>query len=160
MLALALFALTGCGDQNSAMLNELKDRNSTNVARVSSLYKLYTYRHNSKGPDDREELIAFVNSGDVDKNLERIGVPKENPENLFISERDGQPLKVRWGLKIRPDEVTPIAFESVGVDGVRLVAADTVLEVATDEEYDKLWEGEYVSESDRLKAALGEEAGY
>jgi len=57
-----------------------------------------------------------------------------------------------------PESTPPIAFESVGVDGVRLVAADVVLEVRNDDEYEDLWNGIYEPEWMKIKKGLGDDA--
>jgi len=40
---------------------------------------------------------------------------------------------------------TPVAFEVDGADGIRLVGADVVLEVSDEDEYEELWQGNYVT---------------
>jgi hypothetical protein len=56
------------------------------------------------------------------------------------------------------DEATvPIAFETVGVDGIRLVGADVIVEVDNDEEYEKMWNGDYVSLSDQLREKFADD---
>ena len=59
----------------------------------------------------------------------------ENAEELFISERDGEPYVVSYGPPAngKPREV--IAHEKVGVDGTRMVGYATGVVVELDEEH-------------------------
>jgi hypothetical protein len=135
--------LSGCGDSKSAVLGDLKKLNKYNVAKARACLQIYASRNNQKAPKDKEQLLAFLKAGSVDRNLERIGIDKNNIEEVFISERDGKPLKIKWGGRIDPDKPLPLAFEVEGVDGIRLVAAEVVKEVDNEEEYQKLWNGDY-----------------
>lgn len=139
------------------MLNKFKEKNSTNVAKIATTFQIFASRNGQKAPASEEELKTFLKSGAVDKNLERAGIPVADIDSIFISERDGKPLKVRYDIKMDPDRPTPIAFETVGVDGVRLVAADVVIEVEDDARYNELMEGTYESATERLKKQLGDE---
>jgi len=141
-LILVVFTI-GCGDPKGALMAELKELNKYNVAKARACVVLYASRHDEKGPKNKEELMAFLNEGSVDRNLEYIGIDKNDIESIFTSERDGQPLKIKWGGRHDPDKPKPLAFEVEGVEGVRLVAAEVVKEVDSDEEYDKLWAGKY-----------------
>lgn len=151
MLVLAIClvgGLSGCFSRSG--LSEFKERNKTNVAKVSTCFKIYASR-NGKSPESQEQLVAFLSEERVAKNLERLGVDPNDLESIFVSDRDGEPLKIRWGVKWDPDMPIPVAFETVGVDGVRLVGADTVVEVSDDSEYEELWQGNYEPEWLKLK---------
>lgn len=144
MMLLLVFCFTGCGGDSG--LSEFKDRNKLNVAKVSTCFKIFASRNNNKTPESQEQLVAFLKEERVAKNLERLGVKVDELDSIFVSERDGEPLKIRWGAKWDPESSTPVAFETVGVDGVRLVGADVVLEVSDDDEYEELWQGIYEPE--------------
>ena len=151
MLVLAICLIGGlCGCSGRSGLSEFKDRNKTNVAKVSTCFKIYASR-NGEAPESQEQLVAFLSEERVAKNLERLGVDPLGLDEIFISERDGEPLKIRWGTKWNPDLSIPVAFETVGVDGVRLVGADVVIEVSDDSEYEELWQGNYEPEWLKLK---------
>jgi len=64
-------------------------------------------------------------------------------DEIFVSERDGEPFKIRWNLKGIDD--FPIVFEAYGVEDMRLVALTPVREVDKED-----WEGYW---SGRLKGA-------
>lgn len=148
MLLLAL-SFSGCGGGGG--LSEFKDRNKMNVAKVSTCFKIFASRNNNKTPESEEQLVAFMKEERVAKNLERLGLDVDKLDSIFVSERDGEPLKIRWGAKWDPESSTPVAFEAVGVDGVRLVGADVVLEVSDDDEYEELWQGIYEPEWLKMK---------
>ena len=59
----------------------------------------------------------------------------ENPDELFISERDNQPYVIGYGPKAdgKPREV--IAYEKTGVDGKRMVGYATGIVVELDDEH-------------------------
>lgn len=154
LTCVAVIASVGC--DNNPSLAKLKEINKTNVAKVKTCFVIFDSRK-GKSPESKEELLEFLRGGSVDRNLERIDITQENLEEIFVSERDGKPLKIRWGLKMNPERLMPIAFEEEGIDGVRLVAADVVVEVDNDEEYEKMWNGEYVSENEKLRRSQSEE---
>ena len=145
LVLLLLFVLVGCGDDRSRGMASLKNLNKTNVMKVRTCFLIYHSRFFTT-PKNKEELLELLQSGSVDKNLQRIGIDPENIEEIFTSERDGEPIKIQWNVKMVKDVLGPVAFESVGVDGVRLVAAGSLLEVDNDQEYEQLWSGELVPE--------------
>lgn len=150
---LLLAAATGCVDQNALLLQQVRDLNETNVMKVRTCFEMFASRHDRRYPESQEELAAFLKSGKVDANLERLGVDPAAVDELFKSERDGEPLKVRYGIPFSPNKPQPIAFEATGVDGVRLVSADVLLEVDSDQLYRDLWNGKYNSELLKKRAA-------
>ena len=156
MLLLSCFLVTGCGDAQSAALQTVKEINKTNVGKVRTCFVIFNSR-NGRAPNDQEELVAFLKGGTVDKNLERIEITSDTVDKIFTSERDGEPLKIKWGVKMGDEATVPIAFETVGVDGIRLVGADVIVEVDNDEEYEKMWNGDYVSLSDQLREKFADD---
>lgn len=66
--------------------------------------------------------------------MEREGVQKDRILDVFVSKRDGQPFKVKYGLNGLCDY--PIVFEAEGVEGKRFVA-NTVTKELANEEYDE-----------------------
>lgn len=157
-LLIAVFAIPMVGCGGDAGLSEFKERNKTNVAKVATSFKIFASRNQQKAPKDQAELVAFLAEDRVKKNIERLGIDPDEIEAIFVSDRDGQPLKIKWGIEMDPENTLPIAFETVGVDGVRLVAADVVLEVSDDKEYEDLWNGIYEPEWMKLKKGLGKDA--
>ncbi|QEG23759.1 hypothetical protein [Mariniblastus fucicola] len=140
-IAAIMFAglgLSGCGDGDSVS-NKIKAANKGNIRRLRNCYAMYLDLNRYKGPKDEKELMDFLKSdANAASRLERMGIPIEELDDMLVSERDGQPFKVRWGLDGINDHA--IVFESEGVDGKYLVAFATPRELEKDE-YDDYWTG-------------------
>lgn len=141
-LVLAVIAMTGCGggfDAESAM----QEVNATNAQRLSNLYAQYCREHRGKGPKNEDAFKAFIR----DMNpvlLERIDVDVNEIDELFKSERDGQALTIRYSVSSNDrSEPKPIVFESIGIDGKRLVAftGQKVEEIDDESKYQQLLKG-------------------
>ncbi len=134
-----LVAVAGCGggvDGDHA----LAEVNSTNIQRLANLYFTYQTRNEWRGPADEAEFKRFIRGYNPQK-LARIGVDPNAVDALFVSERDGQPLKIRYAVMgSAMGSAEPVVFESQGVDGGREVGFlnMTQREVA-DAEYESLW---------------------
>lgn len=138
---LVLSTMLGCGSGDVAD-KMFAEANDMNIKRVSSLYAVYQAQHKFKGPKDEAELKSFV-SQQNEKQLARIGVDPANLDELFISERDNQPFKIRWELVAKPRQgPVPIVFEQTGVDGKFMVAFSSYICREVEKvEYDELWAG-------------------
>ncbi len=129
----ACFVL-GCGKPLPGV-----EYNSTNVRRLRTAYNIYARLNGIKGPASEEEFKEFMKSDLTAKiRLERIGVQVEDFDEIFVSERDGKPFKVRYGLKGSQDHA--VVFEEEGIDGRRFIAFWDPVEVDGDE-YDRYWAG-------------------
>jgi len=148
-------AILGCG--RGDVLSEFNEKNKTNVAKVSTCFKIFASRNENRAPKSQEELVAFMTEERVAKNLERLGLNPDTLDSIFVSERDNKPLKIRWGVDWDPEMPTPVAFEVDGADGIRPVGADVVLEVSDEDEYEELWQGNYEPEWLKLKRNQREE---
>jgi hypothetical protein len=133
------FSISGCGssfDSESA----IKEVNATNAQKLVSLYQHYQRRHRGKGPKDEASFRSFISKTSTYL-LDRIDVDPSSLDSLFVSDRDGKPLEIRYGLKgsDRGPSV-PTVFEVEGVDGVRIVACTNMvtMEVTNDFEYQQL----------------------
>ena len=139
MIGCCSLGVIGCGSgDNSASM--IADLNSNNAKRLGNLYALYQRNHNWQGPNDETELKEFIKTQSPGR-LKKGGIDINNIDELFISERDGQPFKIRWGLVSRvrgPSQ--PVIFEAEGVEGKRQVGftASKMQEVDS-AEYDRLW---------------------
>jgi hypothetical protein len=133
-------ALSGCGqaDPDAAIAKV----NETNLQRVANLYFTYQMKHNWRGPADEASFKKFLREYNPRK-LERIGVDPAAIDELFISQRDGEPFKIRYGLKgSAMGSSEPVVFESMGVDGQRRVGFLNMEQRDVDEaEYNALWSG-------------------
>jgi hypothetical protein len=94
------------------------------------------------GPADEAVFREFIRTYDA-KKLARIGVDPQAFDALFVSDRDGQPFKIRYGVPgSARGSREPVIFESQGVDGKWQVGfLDMDVREADDEEYERLWSG-------------------
>ena len=146
--ATALFFLNGCGASDPAA-QMIADSNKTNVQRLANLYHMYQSKNNWVGPESVEDFKSFL--GEVPKNrLEMLGISPTEIDGLFVSERDGQEFKFRFGVQGSPmGSVEPVVFEQTGVDGVRMVGFTSLKPKAVSDqsEYDDLMAGKFVKPS-------------
>lgn len=140
ILALATNLLIGCArDKASEMFAAV---NSTNIQRVANLYCVYQAQNNFVGPKDESELKRFIAEMHPSRH-KYFGVDVNRLDELFISERDKKPFRIRWELVAKPRQgPIPIAFESEGRNGMFMVAFSS-FEVGEFEkfDYDQLWAG-------------------
>jgi hypothetical protein len=142
ILSLILFAVcvfAGCGgsvDPDSAVAAA----NSSNIQRLTNLYMTFQSENGRIGPADDASLKDFIRSLPP-TTLTRIGLEPGNVDSTFVSERDGQPFKLRYkvvGSMMGSDE--PVVFESVGVGGKRMVGFLNMTQRDVDAaEYDSLF---------------------
>jgi hypothetical protein len=131
--------LVGCTsrtDPDSAIASV----NVTNIQRLANLYFTYQSQHDWHGPADEAEFKSFLRGYNPHK-LTRIGIDPNALDKLFISERDGQPFKIRYGvLGSAMGSSAPVIFESTGDGKGRLVGFLDMQQREVDEsEYKSLW---------------------
>jgi hypothetical protein len=116
--------------------------NETNLQRLANLYFTYQSKHNWRGPADEAEFKAFLRSYNPAK-LSRIGIDPNQLDDLFLSERDGQPFKIRYGVPgSAMGSTEPVVFEATGIGGTRLVGFLNMEQREVDAaEYGVLWAG-------------------
>jgi hypothetical protein len=137
---LFLTAITGCGaPDNNATLAEI---NSTNIQRLANLYFTYQTQNEWRGPADEPAFKSFIQNFDPEK-LKRINVDPAAADQLFISERDGQPFKIRYGVKgSAMGSSESVIFEATGVDGKRMVGfLNMQQQEVDDQQYNSFWQG-------------------
>jgi hypothetical protein len=140
-LAGALLLLAGCSrsvDKDAV----LRQANSKNIQRLANVYLAFQSENDWRGPADEVKFKDFLHACDPTR-LERVGVDPQAIDSLFVGERDGQPFKVRYGVKGSVmGSAEPVIFESVGVDGKREVGFLNMSQREVDEtEYQLLWSG-------------------
>jgi hypothetical protein len=69
-----------------------------------------------KGPADEAELRSFMATIPADS-LAELGIPDPQAADLFVSERDGKPLRVRYGIAGPLSTTYVVVCESEGVGG-------------------------------------------
>ena len=133
-----LLSLVFCGCRDRVAM-QVAAMNDTNLKKVSSLYRFYQYRNGWKGPKDAATLKGFTEQA-PQKNLDLMQIEAARFDELLVSERDGQPAKVRWGLTVGPTDVQPLVFETEGIAGKRIVVfSDAQTEEVDAARYDTLW---------------------
>ncbi len=140
-VSLTALLLAGCLGRKGPD-QAIADANSTNIQRLANLYFTYQMKHDWQGPPDEVSFREFLKAYSPQK-LERIGIDPAAIDDLFISERDGQPFNIRYsvtGSMMGSNE--PVIFESEGIRGQRMVGFLDMEQREVDEsEYDDLWSG-------------------
>lgn len=131
--------LVGCSSRTDPA-SAIAKVNETNLQRLANLYFTYQSKHEWRGPANEAELKTFLRGYNPSK-LTRIGIDPNAIDKLFISERDGQPFKIRYGVVGSAMGCTkPVIFESAGVGEKRLVGFLNMQQREVDEsEYNSLW---------------------
>lgn len=146
LISLALFLiapLSGCRDNVSAKISDLT---KAHVKKVAIMYKMYSEANQFQGPKDEEELKTWVQDENRAATLARFGVDVSQFDSYLISDRTGDKLDIRWGVKSRPMAPPyPVVYEPNELDGTRHVgmAGGKTLEVDNDEYFEELKQGKY-----------------
>ena len=146
--------LAGCGSGN-IIKDTVEKLNKHNISRVANCYHFYQKLNDYDGPKDLEEFKAFLTNPEYQSNLEMMGIDQNNIDAIFVSERDNQEIKIRWGVEgSAMGSYEPVAFESVGVEGVRLIGFTngTFDEVEDQETYDEMLHGNYKAQVGRAES--------
>jgi hypothetical protein len=130
----------GCSSNSSDADSAIAAVNKTNIQRLANLYLAYQSLHEWHGPKDEAQFKTFLHGFNAHM-LSRIGVDPNALDPLFISERDGQPFKIRYGVQgSSRGSSAPVIFESVGNGKGRLVGFLDMQQREVDEsEYNALW---------------------
>jgi hypothetical protein len=137
----ALFAgLTGCAPDQTAA-RQVAAANTSNVQRLANLYAAFQSSRGGRGPRDEAEFKGFLKAFDRDK-LARMGIDTNQPEAALISERDGQPFRIRYRVDGGGGSVDAVVFEQEGKDGKKQVGfTGGKVEEVDPVVYQQLWAG-------------------
>jgi len=142
LLLLSFAVHIGCGKRD-----RIREVYSTNLKKLHGCYMLYLEEHGYKGPETEEEFKDYLKTNPTAIHLlKRIDVTPEIVDEIFISDRDGEPFIVRYGVKGVADHA--VVLESVGLEGKRLVALAEPIEV-DDDEHAKYLSGEIKPETEQ-----------
>ena len=119
LISLSLLLVVGCGDSLNSKVQEL---NATAIQRLSNSYTFFQSRNSFRGPKTEEEFRGFFTHHESQKGFDRAGIDVSDVDALFISPRDDQPFRVKYGVKGSPFGFNEaIIFETSGVDGQIMV---------------------------------------
>jgi hypothetical protein len=117
LTAVIVAGAAGCGS-SSDVKSIMKAINDSNGKRLANFYAMFQMRSNFTGPADQQALKKFI-AGMNPAELEAMGVKADEVDKLFVSERDGQPFFVRYGVKKPPllGGHQAVIFETEGKGG-------------------------------------------
>ncbi|MFO0810512.1 MAG: hypothetical protein U0746_17945 [Gemmataceae bacterium] len=139
LLALAAVSI-GCSSDKTA--EQVAAMNDSNIKRTVNLYTAYMAHHGWATPKSEEELKGYVKVGLPAENLKMMKVDLEKLDEVFVSERDGKPFKIKYGAPGGMGAKVPVVFEQDGQGGIRQVAYTFgKVEDADAKRYKELFEG-------------------
>lgn len=125
---LAVFAATavllaGCSSDTTSA--DVAAQNKSNIQRLANFYAglqngYATSKGGGNGPKDEADFKEYIKSYPADK-LKMMGVDAGKIDELFTSERDGKPFKIRYKVGGGRGSVAPVIFEQDGKDGKKQV---------------------------------------
>jgi len=115
--AAVCLAVVGCSNDTA---NQVAAMNKSNMQRLCNLYAAHQNMKGGKGPKDEADFKTYVKEYDPEK-LSMMGIDTNKVDDLFKSERDGQPFKFRFSVGGGRGSVDAVVFEQTGVNGKRQV---------------------------------------
>jgi hypothetical protein len=136
-----LVAASGC----SREAGQIHALNSSNAQRLGNFYAAFQTSHGWQGPKDEAELKTYILAQPADV-LKNMGIDPDKRDEIWTSDRDHKPLKVRWGVQSTFGSLAAVVFEQEGAGGKRQVAFNnTKVEDVDEARYKELWEGRGVA---------------
>jgi hypothetical protein len=144
LAAAVLTGLVGCsGDKTAA---EVAAMNKSNIQRLSNIYAAFQNFKGNMGPKDEAEFKAFIKEFDKNK-LTMMGINPDKLDDVFTSERDSKPFKIRYKVGGGRGSVDPVVFEQEGKEGKKQVGfTGGKVEEVDDPTYQQLWAGKKPSQ--------------
>jgi hypothetical protein len=118
LLGVVLLAI-GCGGETPA--DAVAAMNDSSIRKVANLYMAFQLRNGMRGPKDEAEFKAFIQNDMPRNKLDMMQVDPDAVDELFISEKDGQPFEINYGLSGSAMSVMAVVFEKQGVNGIKQV---------------------------------------
>ena len=115
LVALLVGILCGCGPTKGNAKAFVQKMNSSNGKRLVNLYAQYQGEYGS-GPKSDAIFKKYI-AAKSPATLEEMGVAPGSIDKLFISERDGQPFFIRYGIPYVGGLQQAVVFESQGQGG-------------------------------------------
>jgi hypothetical protein len=110
-IAGCLAVAAGCGGGKSASANAVQQSH----VRLLTAYYSSAVSKLGHAPRDEQEFKSAINLPPA--SMEKFNI--KSLDELFVSERDGQPLVVAYGASRPASDI--VVYEKTGVDGKRLV---------------------------------------
>jgi hypothetical protein len=121
---IGLMLASGCSTSTErTVVNLIRSANDSNGKRIVNLYEMFqSARPDLRGPADEAAFRAFIADVNPDQ-LAAMGVSASDLDRLFVSDRDGAPFFIRYGLRRAPggDGSQAIVIETKGVRDRHLV---------------------------------------
>ena len=125
----------------------VKANNTNNIQRLSNFYADFQQTRFGRGPKDEAELKTHIQSK-TPQTLQIMGIEPGNVDEIWISERDHKPFKVRYGVDSPYAALAAVVFEQEGVGGKRQVGFnDSKFEEVDEARYKDLWEGRGITKA-------------
>lgn len=122
--AMLVLVALGCGSSETDVAAIIQLNNDSNGKRLANLYYMYqSMNPRLTGPKNDDDFRKFIQSRHPSQ-LTEMGVDRSQLEELFVSERDGEPFVIRYGVKLPGSgggHHQAVVFERQGVDGKAVV---------------------------------------
>ena len=146
-----IFAL-GCSRDYSGVVAGM---NSSNIQRLSNFYADFQDSRTGIGPKSEAELKQHIQTKPL-ATFQVMGIDPNNRDDIWISERDHKPFKVRYAVDSPFHALAAVVFEQEGVAGKRQVGFNnSKVEDVDDARYSELWEGRGVAKPAPIGAPPG-----
>jgi hypothetical protein len=138
-LSIGATGIIGCSSHTA---RQVADKNRSNIERLSNIYAGFQNSMGGRGPKDEAEFRSFIQEYDKDK-LAAMGIDTRKLDELFTSERDGKPFKIRYKIGGGHGSKDAVIFEETGMGGIREVGITGVapMEVGDDATYQNMLAG-------------------
>lgn len=135
--------ISGCSSEGPDT-GQIAAVNNSNIQKLTNLYSAFQISRYGPGPKDETEFKHFIKNEMGSYHLGLMQIDANNIDDIFISERDHKPLKVRYGVNGGPGVVNVLVFEEEGLNGKKQVGLNggTVMEV-DDTQYNEMWSGKW-----------------
>lgn len=117
-----ILLLGGC----SRATQKARAREESHLKKLAVLYMQYASQHRGQGPASEAEFKSFIRSL---PEAQRKSLGAQDVDALFVSERDGKPYVILYGVKGMtapgpggPGSAPVIGYEQIGQGGSRYVA--------------------------------------
>ncbi len=142
LILVGLFAAGGCLNRVNPD-SMIAKANDSNVKRLATMYSIFQTQNGFRGPKDEASFRQFIRQQDPQR-MKVAGMDISDVDSLFISERDNQPFKIRFGVNtVIRGPAMPVIFEAEGIEGKRQVGfTNGPMQEVDSAEYEKLWNSE------------------